>query len=111
MTAPREPLRFADVLTTASAVANYLGQPDVTARHVLDAIEIQTGAAQMEDLGTPISPFLRRGSQAPPGADPAVRELAQRWFAALGNDINATLDDAQLQQLRGELRQLTESGS
>lgn len=106
MTTPGEPVRFADILTTASAIANYLGEPDVTARHVLDALDIQSGTKQMEDLGRPVSPLLRRGSQTPPGADAPVRELAQRWFAALGNDVNATLDAAQLTQLRSELRAL-----
>lgn len=109
MTTPNEPIRFADILTTASAIANYLGEADVTAAHVLDALDIQAGAKQMEDLGRPVSPLLRRGSQAPPGAEPAVRELVQRWFATLGNDINATLGEAQLAELRTELNQLHES--
>jgi hypothetical protein len=62
----------------------------------------------MEDLGRAISPLLRRGSQAPPGANEAVRALAQRWFAALGNDVNATLDHEQITQFRMNLAALSE---
>jgi hypothetical protein len=100
-------LRFTDILTTASAVANYVGSPTVTANHILDAIAILTGEKNMDSLGRGVSPLVRRG---PPGhagsADPAIRDLAQRWFAELGNDVTATLPPTSLETLKTELRAL-----
>lgn len=93
-------LRFADILTTASAVANYLGEAEVTARHVLAAIALLLEETTLEALGRPLSPLVRRPEAR--GASRPVRELAQRWFAALG-DANATLDAAQVEALRAEL--------
>lgn len=99
-----EPIRFADVLTTASAVANYLGMADVTAAHMLDAIAVLRGEKSLEDLGRPLAPLVPRSSEG--GAEPAVRELAQRWWNALGGDISATLDVLALAALRAELEAL-----
>jgi hypothetical protein len=101
-----EHLRFADILTTASAVANYLGQPTVSAAHLLDAIAILRGATSLDDLGRPVSPLLRRATEPGGGVDPAIRELAQRWFAALGASVAAELDVAQLSALVAELEGL-----
>src|SRR5438045_7101463 len=102
-----EPLRFTDVLTTASAVANYLGAEDVTASHVLDAIAVLRGEKGMEDLGRPLSPLVRRGQA---GADAAVRALAQRWWTELGGSPDAELDEAALERLSAELRALADAG-
>ena len=104
MTAP-EPLRLTEILTTSSAVANYLGEPDVTAGHVLSAIAILRGELTMERLGRPVSPLVPRAPGGG-GADPRVRELAQRWFARLGGDVGAALDDVQLASLVKELNEL-----
>ncbi|MBE0609887.1 MAG: hypothetical protein IH609_10930 [Dehalococcoidia bacterium] len=101
MTGP-EPLRLTEILTTSSAVANYLGQPDVTAAHMLSAIAILRGEMTMESLGRPVSPLVPR-VRGGGGADPRVRELARRWFARLGGDVGAALDDVQLAGLVGEL--------
>ena len=35
-----EPLRFADILTTASAVANYLGVAEVSAAHLVESVAL-----------------------------------------------------------------------
>jgi hypothetical protein len=102
--AEHEPLRFADILTTASAVANYLGETDVRAAHLLQSIAILRGERSMDDLGRPTSPLVRRPS--PPGATEAVRELVQRWFADLGEDANALLDDPTLRRLVSEIEAL-----
>ena len=108
---PEEPIRFADILTTASAVANYLGEPDVTAANMLHAIAIQCGEETIEALGRPVSPLVPRPPRAAAtGADPAVRALTQRWFATLGSDINAVLSGEQVEALRGELRGIGEEG-
>ncbi len=107
---PPERLRFADVLTTGSAVANYLGEANVTAHHLLSSIAILKGELVLEDLGRAVSPLVRR---TPPGmggaVDAPVRLLAQRWFALLGADTNATISEAQLADLVAELEQLREN--
>lgn len=105
MTGP-EPLRLTEILTTSSAVANYLGQPEVTAGHMLSAIAVLRGEMTMESLGRPVSPLVSR-IQGGGGAEPRVRELAQRWFARLGGDVGAALDDVQLASFLEELYGLT----
>jgi hypothetical protein len=102
-TAP-EPLRFTDVLTNASAVANYLGAPDVTAAHLLDALAILSGEQTVEVLGRPRSMFGRGHSS--PGATEGVRAFAQRWFARLGSDTAASLAGDDLRAFEAELRDL-----
>ncbi len=107
---PPELLRFADILTTGSAAANYLGEANVSAQHLLFAIAILGGEMTLEDLGRAISPLVRR---TPPGmggaVDPPVRLLAQRWFASIGADANATISAAQLAELTSELERLRET--
>jgi hypothetical protein len=100
-------LRLTEILTTASAIANFAGDSDVGPRHLLDAIAVLEGAKGMDDFGRPVSPLVPRGKA---GADPAVREIAQRWFAALGSDVEAGLSATQLDELRAELLALGLSG-
>lgn len=106
-----ELLRFADILTTASAAAHFLGEGQVVAEHLLHSIAILSGEMTLEDLGRAVSPLVRRN---PPGmggtASPVVRELAQRWFALLGSDTAAVLSPAQLAELVEEIRRLSASG-
>ncbi len=102
--------RFTDILTNASAIADYLGQPIVTAHHLLQAIDILEERLTMEDLGRPSSPMLRNFRQ-PSGADPAIREFAQRWYAELGSNVQAELTDGQLAVLVSELRALGTSAN
>lgn len=98
-------LRFTDILTTAAAVANYTGSVDVTASHLLDAIAILLDEKSMPDLGRAVSPLMPRGIRGQREAiDPAIRALAQQWFADLGNDVNATLSAPQLESLRAQLQ-------
>ena len=103
-------IRFLDILTTASAVANYVGVADVTPAHVRDAIAILRGEKTLDDLGRPLSPLVRR---APPGtaggADARVRDLARRWYASLGDDPAAELSTAQLEALIAELDALAQA--
>ena len=99
-------LRFTDILTTAAAVANYLGVPDVTAAHMLDAIAIQLGEKSMESLGRGVSPLMPKFASTQGGAEPGVRALAQRWWALLGSDVTATLSGEQLELLRSDLATL-----
>ena len=95
-------LRFADILTTASAVANYLGESDVAPGHLLHAVALLRGAKTMEDLGRALSPLVRRPGRA--GVTPEVREFTQRWFAALGGDANATLGADSVESFVAALR-------
>jgi hypothetical protein len=100
-------IRFTDILTTASAVANYLGEAEVTAPHVLAAVEILQGVRAMEDLGRPLSPLVRR---SPPGqsagVEPRVRALVQGWFSTLGSG-GAALDSDEVRRFVAELERLT----
>jgi len=99
-------LRLTDILTTASAVANYLGVPEVRASHVRDAIAILQDRKSMDDLGRPQSPMLSRLIGSGKGADPAVAELARHWFERLGGDVTATLDEAALTEFEAALEAL-----
>jgi hypothetical protein len=100
-----QPLRLADILTTAAAVANYVAAPTLTATHVLLSIDILAGQKAMEDLGRPQSPLVatRRG---PAPVEPAVQHLAQRWFEALGSDVHAEFNDETLAAFIADLRQI-----
>lgn len=104
---PDDNITLAEILTTASAVANYLGAVDVSADHVAHSVAILLGELTMQDLGRPLSPLVRR---LPPGqaggADPAIRDLAGRWFTELGGDVTASLTAAQLSQFRDEVQEL-----
>lgn len=101
-----ESLRLTEILTTASAVANFKGVPDVTAEHLLLAMEVLLGTKTLDDLGRPMSPLVARVAGAGSGATAGVRELAQRWFARQEGDMTHELDDEQLGALCDELRAL-----
>ena len=98
-----EPIRFADILTTASAIANYLGEADVRAGHLVEAIAILRGEHTLDDLGRPTSPLVPRPRSRQSGADDAVKELVQRWFRELGGDANAPLTRDQLARFLTEV--------
>lgn len=102
MSAPAPAIRFSDVLTTASAVANYLGEADVAAVHLRHALAILLEEMTLEDLGRPLSPLVRRA--AAPGATEEVRDLVGRWFEMLDRDPMAELTVEQLDRLRAELQ-------
>ncbi len=103
-----EPIRFTDVLTTASAVANYLGAREVTAQHLVEAVDLVTGKKGMEELGRPVSPLVPRPGGQGTAAATVVRELAVRWYARLGSDPMAVLSAADLVTLREECVRLAE---
>ena len=95
------------MLTNASAVARYVGAGEVTAAHVLDALAILLGEKQMEDLGRPVSPLVRRPSTVALDVGQPVRKLVQRWFDQLGNDPMAVLDEGDVAALRADLAQIS----
>ena len=100
-----EPVRFADILTTASAVASYLGEAEVAAPHLVSAVAILRGESTIEDLGRPVSPLVRRGAGGSTVSQP-VRDLAQRWFAELGANVDAALDGPAVERLLADLQAL-----
>jgi hypothetical protein len=98
-----ERLRLTEILTTSSAVANYLGVPNVRASHLLLAIELLSGKKSMDDLGRPQSPMIARMTGAGSGVDPDVQRLSQRWFSRLARDPLAELTEPDLDELVAEL--------
>ena len=99
-----EAVRFLDILTMASSIARSRGADAVTAAHLLDALAVLTGAAGADVASGPVSPLAR--PRAGLAADPAARELTQRWFARLGGAPEAALDAGDLAEFRGELEAL-----
>ena len=97
-------IRLTDVLTTASAIASYVGAAEVNSGHLLNATALLLGEFRMEDLGRPVSPLVRR---APPGAGVgatgAAREFARRWLEVLGGDATTVLSTAEVALMREEL--------
>ena len=101
-----ESLRLTEILTTSTAVANYLGSRSVEAGHVLSAIAMLQGTMTLDDLGRPQSPLLSRVTGAGSGVAEPVRDLAQRWFAAMDGDVLREFSEAELTAFEHELRQL-----
>ena len=97
---------LAEVLTTAAAVANYRGESDVCAAHLVDALSVQLGEKNLEDLGRALSPLVRRMPGLSGGATAGVRAFAQRWFEALGNDPHAVVEPEIVARMRLELELL-----
>lgn len=97
-----EPLRFADILTTASAVANYLGVAEVSAAHLVESVALLREEKTMADLGPALSPLVRRRPGGGGGVEAGVRELVQRWFEELGRDPNAEMDAGAVAAFVGE---------
>lgn len=96
-------LRLTEILTTSTAVANYLGSRTVEAGHVASAVAILRGEKTIDDLGRPQSPLLSRVTGAGSGVAEAVREIAQRWFAVFEGDVLREFTDEQLAQFLAEL--------
>ena len=99
--------RLTEILTTSSAVANYLGARTVEARHVLSAIGIVRGTLTLDDLGRPQSPMVSRVTGAGTEVEGGVKALAKDWFDKLGNDPMAELDPEQLEAFAAELERLS----
>ncbi|MCY3505833.1 MAG: hypothetical protein OXH41_06700 [Chloroflexi bacterium] len=102
-----EAVRFLDILTTASSVAHARGADAVAAAHLLEAIDVLTGVAEPDDIGASVSPLGHRRTEL--SAEPAVRELTQRWFARLGGTPDASVEADILAELRTEIEMLVRS--
>lgn len=103
---PSEGLRLTEVLTTATAVANYLGETTIRAEHLQAAIGLLRETITMDDLGRPQSPTLARMTRAGSEVAPEVRVLAQQWFARLGSDPLAEFGAADLAAFERDLSRL-----
>ena len=100
-------VRFLDILTTASSVAHARGAEAVVAAHLLEAIDVLTGVVEVEEAGGPAALLGHRRAEL--SAEPAVRELSQRWFARLGSAPEVTLGAGELGELRADLETLVRS--
>lgn len=101
-------LRLSDILTTASAVANFIGAREVDPGHILTAIDLLQGTKTLDDLGRPLSPFVSRMTAAGSGATDPMKQLAQRWFARQGADVMYELSPEELAEFRAEAASLAE---
>ena len=100
-------VRFLDILTTASSVAHARRAEAVLAVHLLEAIDVLTGQAEVEEAGGPAALLGHRRAEL--SAEPTVRELTQRWFGRLGSAPEATLGTGELGELRADLETLVRS--
>ena len=100
-------VRFLDILTTASSVAHARGATAVAPGHLLEAIAVLTGDAEVEEVAGPVSPLGRQRAEL--SAESTVRELTQRWFAQLGSTPDASLGTDELAELRREIEALVRS--
>lgn len=99
-----EPIRLADILSNAAAIADYTGADFVTAGHVLQAIGILRGELTAAELGSARAPLGRRGPRAI--VTPGVRDFAQSWYRRLGRDPSAPLSDERIDEAITELREI-----
>lgn len=97
---PSDSIRLADLLTTASSLAGYLGERQITLQRLTDALAILLGERTFEDFGRALSPLIPR--PGPPEPDEAVLAFARRWHERVG-DPYAPLDARALADLRAEL--------
>jgi len=96
-------VRLTDILTNAAAFADLQGSSIVGPLHLLSAIDHLTGTLVEMD-SPPRSPLGRGGRRAV--VVPEVRELARRWFVALGRDPLATLSNEQLGDFKADVETL-----
>lgn len=103
-------LRLTDILTTASATANFTGERDVQLQHLLIAIDLLQGRKTLDDLGRPLSPLVSRMTGAGTGATEQVKALAQLWFERQHGDAMHELSTGELDELEAEIQELTRAG-
>jgi hypothetical protein len=103
-----ESLRFADILSTAAAVANYTRAEEIGASRLIDAIEVLCGRRSMEDLGSPQSPLVAIG-RPPASVTLEVQEYVQDWYQRLGSDPHAELSPPLLDEFVAGLRRLLDA--
>jgi len=97
-----EEIRFLDLLTTATAVANFRGSDTVCAEHFEMAADILRGLKSMDESAGPAPPLFSGGGSG--AVAPALQELVQDWYRRLGGDPDATIDDDALDVFLAEAR-------
>jgi len=102
-------IRFTDILTTATALAHYLGEPEVTPRLLIESVAILRGAKTLDDFGPGRSPMIPRdpGGAAVPAA---VQELTQAWFRRMGHDPTIELEEGAVDEFLEEVQALESGG-
>ena len=100
-----EPLRFLDILTTATAIASARNSNAVGVEEMLLAAKVTNGDIDITDIEGSIHPLLIRGSTERP-VDRDVRALVQRWYSIAGGDAAAVLTAEQLSAFVRELEKL-----
>ncbi len=105
---PSEAIRFVDILTTASSIAGARNTPQLGVEELVLAIRVVSGAMAIEDVGEAVHPLLIRGNDSKP-VDPLVRELVQRWYAAVGGTGDSELPPADIERFVLELEALSGS--
>jgi len=105
---PSESVRFVDILTTASSIAGARSTPQLGVDELVLAVRVVSGAMAIDDVGEAIHPLLIRGQDAKPVA-PEVRQLIQRWYAAIGGTADSELPPADIERFVQELEALAGS--
>lgn len=105
---PSEAIRFVDILTTASSIAGARDAPELGVEELVLAVRVVSGVMDIADVGEAIHPLLIRGSDAKPVVA-EVRELVQRWYAAVGGTGDSELPPADVERFVRELEALSGS--
>jgi len=100
-------LRFTEILTTATAIASYLGADEIGVFHVQAAVAVLRHEVSFSDLGPAPSPLVPRSRSTP--VAPPVRALVQRWFVSLGSDPMVEVGAETVDALLADLNQVNAS--
>lgn len=103
-------IRFTDILTTATALAHYLGDSEITTFHLTEAVALLRAQRTLEDYGPGRSPMIPRD---PGGAmvGPQLRDLTQAWFKRMGSNPTTELEDRAVEEFLDDLRALDSAGT
>lgn len=97
-----EDIRFTDILTTSTSVANFLRASLVEKSHMIAAIDLLEEKISPEDLGTP-QPFLGSRPGAGPGVAPEIAAMVRKWWDSLGQDPQAVMSGEKMDAFRREI--------
>lgn len=101
-------IRFTDILTTATALAQYLGDNEINAFHLAESVGLLRGQRTLDEFGPGRSPLIPRDPGGPAvGAE--LRDLTQAWFARLGSDPASELEESAVDEFLQELTALDSS--
>lgn len=98
-------IRFTDILTTATALATYLGDREITTFHLAEAVAVLREERTLDDYGPGRSPLIPRDPGGAVVGD-RLRALTQAWFQRLGADPAIELEDGAVEEFLEELAAL-----